>query len=153
MHISDYIPFKIRKCLYFLDLTQFRGYCRNPRNNFEAFLENLRRHIFVLRLYDLKEDIFLTFYKNDWSKCKITTSKLKFQIWLSTSAKSIVLKKVDAIWQTNLGSLLPCLTGLNIIHRRWCYTLQHCVFNNRIDFLSVSRLPRNNLTFQMTWIR
>ena len=66
--------------------------------------------------------------------------------WLSTSAKSVVLKKVDAIWQTNLGSFLPCLTGLNI-HRRCRYILQHCVINNRIDFLSVSRLPRNNLTF------
>ena len=53
MQISDYIPFNIIKCLSFLDLTHFRGQGRNPSNNFVAFLENLRHHIFVLRLSDL----------------------------------------------------------------------------------------------------
>ena len=54
MQISDYIPFNIIKCLYFFDLTHFRGQGRNPYNNFVAFLENLRHHNFVLRLSDLQ---------------------------------------------------------------------------------------------------
>ena len=49
MEISDYIT----KCLYFFDLTNFKGYGRNPYNNCVAFLENLRHHNFVLRLSDL----------------------------------------------------------------------------------------------------
>ena len=51
--ITDHIPSNIIKCHYFLDLTLFRGLGRNPSNNFVAFLENLRHHIFVLRLSDL----------------------------------------------------------------------------------------------------
>ena len=53
MQISDYIHKNIIKCLYFLDLTHFKGYGRNPSNNFIEFLKNLRHHIFVLRLTDL----------------------------------------------------------------------------------------------------
>ena len=56
MQISDYIAFNIIKCLQFLDLTHFRGQGRNLSNNFVAFLENLRHHIFVLRLSDLYQE-------------------------------------------------------------------------------------------------
>ena len=41
-------------CLYFFNLTHFRGQGRNPGNNFVAFLENLRHPKFVLRLTDLQ---------------------------------------------------------------------------------------------------
>ena len=46
-------PHGMYNCLYFLDLTHFIGYGRNPGNNFVAFLENLRHHKFVLKLSDL----------------------------------------------------------------------------------------------------
>ena len=58
MQISDYIPFNISKCLYFIDLTHFKGQGRYPYNNFIGFLENLRHHNFVLRLSDLQHFLF-----------------------------------------------------------------------------------------------
>ena len=35
------------------DLTHFKGYGRNQKNNIIGFLENLRHHIFLLRLCEL----------------------------------------------------------------------------------------------------
>ena len=43
MQISDYIPFNVP---LFFDLTHFRCLGKNPYNNFDAFLENVKYHKF-----------------------------------------------------------------------------------------------------------
>ena len=131
---------------FFLDLTHFKGQGRNPSKNFVAFLENLRHHIFVLRLSDLyieslnflkSKPVSILFLNFRGSLEQFDSQQLKTH-WVGCSPFFVSTIKFQKTYPWTYKGIMSGITCLLRVSWRWnVVTKLQKKVTNRLTALSI----------------